>query len=347
MENHFTKSIRIIFSLIIFGALVFIAANRANAVVLTDSSSSTAAFDGVTGVSTVSWSHTIGGNSNRALFVGVSTAAINIGSPVARVTSVTYGTQTLTRVTNGFRASPDSNNAVELFLLVNPTSGTNTITVNLLPSAANYVVGGSISFSGVSQAVPTGTFVSTTNALNSPTNTASVSVTDSLVGDTVLDVIGTSFNAQSVVPNASQIRQWRQSDDLPNPPPPFNVGAGSTKPGASPSVLMSWTLQNAQNWALGAIAVKAAPPSTASTSNVSGRTMTAKGKAVSRVFITMTDERGNTRTTLTNMFGYYQFANVPSSATYVFEARSKQYRFPSRIINLNEDSGEFNFIADF
>ncbi len=347
MRSYLTKSTRLTLSIIWLSAVFFISgAIRANAAVGVDSSSSGAAFDGVIGISTLTWSHTVGGAANRALFVGVSTAATGIGAPSARVTSVTYGAQTLTRVTNGFRASPDLNNAVELFLLVNPTSGTNTITVNLFPTAANYVVGGSVSFGGVSQTAPTGAFVSATNALNAPTNTATVNVTDSVAGDVVLDVLGTSFNAQSVVPNAGQIRRWRQLDDTPNPPPPFSVGAGSTKPGASPTVTTGWTLQNAQNWALGAIAVKAAPRSTASGAKISGRVLTANGKSVANAFITLTADSGGIRTALTNPFGYYRFANVPSGATYVVEARSKRYAFDSKVVSVTGDASELNFTAN-
>lgn len=347
MRSYFTKSMRVTLSIILSSAVFFIGGTaRANAAVIVDSSSSNAAFDGITGVSTLAWSHTIGGGANRALFVGVSTAATGIGSPVARVTSVTYGAQTLTRVANGFRASPDLNNAVELFLLINPTSGTNTITVNLFSTAANYVVGGSVSFGGVSQTIPTGSFVSATNALNAPTNTATVAVSDSVAGDLVVDVIGTNFNAQSVVPNTGQTRQWRQLDDTPNPPPPFNVGAGSTKAGASPTVTTGWTLQNAQNWTLGAIAVKAAPRSTASGATISGRVLTANGKSVANAFVTLTADSGGARTALTNPFGYYRFINVPGGATYVVEARSKRYAFDSKVVSVTGDSSDLNFTAN-
>ena len=347
MKHQIRKGTRLVLPIIFLTTFFFFSgAIKTPAAVVVDSSSNSAAFDGITGVSTLTWSQTVGTGDSRALFVGVSTAAINAGSPTARVTSVTFGAQTLTRVTNGFQVSPDLNNAVELFQLLNPNSATNTITVNLLPTAANYVVGGSVSFTGVSQTTPTGTFVSTTNALGMPSNTATIAVSDSVAGDLVLDVLGTSFAAQSVIPNASQTRQWRQSSDMPNPPPPFNVGAGSTKAGASPTVTMNWTLQIAQNWALGAIAIKAAPLATASDAVVGGRVTTASGRGVSRAIVRMTDGSGATQTAMTNPFGYYRFKEVPTGAIYIVEARSKQYTFAPKILSIVEDMSDLDFIAN-
>ena len=346
MKHQIREASRLVLPIIFLTAFfLFSGVIETPAAVAVDSSNSSAAFDGITGVSTLTWSQTVGTGGSRALFVGVSTAAINAGSPAARVMSVTFGAQALTRVTNGFQVSPDLNNAVELFQLLNPNSGTNTITVSLLPTAANYVVGGSVSFTGVSQTTPTGTFVSTTNALGMPSNTATIAVSDSVSGDLVLDVLGTSFAAQSVIPNASQTRQWRQLGDMPNPPPPFNVGAGSTKAGASPTVTMSWTLQVAQNWALGAITIKAAPSATASDAFISGRVTTAKGRGVNRATVTMTDGSGAARTVATNPFGYYRFKEVPTGAIYLIEAHSKQYTFAPKILSIVEDMNDLDFIA--
>jgi hypothetical protein len=347
MQSQIKKKSRFALPIILLTAFfLFSGIIETKAAVAVDSSSSSAAFDGIVGVSTLTWSHTVGTGNSRALFVGISTAATNVGSATARVGSITFGAQTLTRVTGGFRVSPDLNNAVELFQLVSPNSGTDTITVNLLPAAANYVVGGSVSFTGVNQATSTGTFVSTTNALGVPSNTATITVSDSVSGDLVLDVIGTSFNAQSLLPDASQTRQWRRLGDTPDPPPPFNVGAGSTKAGASPTVTMSWTLQIAQNWALGAVAVKAAPPATANEASVGGRVTSAKGRGVNRAMITMTDGSGATQTVLTNPLGYYRFKEVPTGAIYVFEVRSKQYTFAPKILSIVKDMNDLDFIAN-
>lgn len=94
---------RIILPAILFCTVFFVGAlNEAKAAVAVDSSSNSAAFDGITGVSTLTWSHAVGTGDSRALFVGISTAATNAGSPTARVGSVTYGAQTLTRVRAAF-----------------------------------------------------------------------------------------------------------------------------------------------------------------------------------------------------------------------------------------------------
>ena len=76
--------------------------------------------------------------------------------------------------------------------------------------------------------------------------------------------------------------------------------------------------------------------------------MTAGGRGIGDVSLTLTDSAGNTRTTRTSSFGYYHFDNIEAGASYVVTATSKRYRFrdQTQVLNLNADNTDVNFIAE-
>ena len=76
--------------------------------------------------------------------------------------------------------------------------------------------------------------------------------------------------------------------------------------------------------------------------------MTASGRGIRNVYLTLTDERGNTRMAVSSSFGYYHFEDVAAGETYIISASAKRYTFsqPSQVLNLNEDTDAINFIAD-
>lgn len=195
---------------------------------------------------TITWSHTVGSGNNRALIVGVSTAVITAPGPaVDRVTSVTYDGTALTRL--GSQRDSTVNSGIEMFILVNPPSGTANVVATII-SGVNYVVGGSASFFGVHQTTPTGTFTSATG--NNTTPTVTVTTT---TGDVVIDTVGT-LPSGFLTPGAGQTGRWNGRAFFSNA---FDVGAGSTEPGVTPSTTMSWT-SNSQPWSIGAVALKPA-----------------------------------------------------------------------------------------
>lgn len=84
-------------------------------------------------------------------------------------------------------------------------------------------------------------------------------------------------------------------------------------------------------------------PTSASVS-VSGRVMAGKrGIAGARVYLT--DQGNETRTALTNGFGYYVFDDVPVGETYFFTAAAKGYSFEMRILTVNDEISDLDFIA--
>src|SRR3989454_4121481 len=132
-------------------------------------------------VSTLTWSHTVGSGSNRVLLVDTSNRDGN-----KTITGVTYGGTALTR--RGFQNGAGNGNRVEIWSLTAPSPGTANVVVTL--SGAVDVVGGAISFTGVNQTTPFGTFVSAQGTSASPSVTAS-----SAAGQVVLDTLATDGDA--------------------------------------------------------------------------------------------------------------------------------------------------------
>lgn len=83
---------------------------------------------------------------------------------------------------------------------------------------------------------------------------------------------------------------------------------------------------------------------TASNAFVEGRVLSATGSGVSRAIVRMVDSNGNVRTTTTTVFGYYRFEDVQTGETYVMTVSAKGRTFPSRVVNVNDDIGELNFV---
>lgn len=189
------------------------------------------------GLTSLSWSHTVGTGANRAIIVGV---VITFPSGVT-ISGVTYGGTALTRI--GTRTLAAGWAIVELWRLVNPPSGAANVVVT--PSAATDIAAGAVSMTGVHQTTPAGTFASAEGLSTEP----SVAVSGA-ANDLVIDVL--LFDSSTVVPTvgAGQTSRWTQ-----------NYGAnasGSTEAGAA-SVTMSWTASSAADWMIGGVAIKEAP----------------------------------------------------------------------------------------
>ena len=150
-------------------ALTLLRAAAGHAAIVVDSTTSASALT----ANTLTWSHTVGAAPKLVLVVGVTNRDGN-----KTVTGVTYGGTPLTRI--GFRNGHGNANRVEIWSLAAPSPGTANVVVSL--SGSVDVVGGAISFSGVNQTTPFGTFVSAQGTSASPSVTAS-----SAAGQAVLD----------------------------------------------------------------------------------------------------------------------------------------------------------------
>lgn len=89
-----------------------------------------------------------------------------------------------------------------------------------------------------------------------------------------------------------------------------------------------------------------APP--AAMVSVGGRVITAGGRGVRNVRVTLSGANGDIGTALTSAFGYYRFTEVPAGETYILTVAAKRYTFsqPTQIRMILEDIHDVDFIAD-
>ncbi|MDP2632263.1 MAG: hypothetical protein Q8P25_00880 [Candidatus Curtissbacteria bacterium] len=175
----------------------------------------------------LSFNHTVTTNgANRILTVGVA-AELSGG---ATITGVTYSSTSLSLVQG---VSFGNSRRVELWRLVNPPTGTNSVVVSL--SASKGVTAGAMSFTGVNQLTPFGTVATNTSTSNAVT----VDVT-SAKGEMVIDAVGVESVAVSSV-GAGQTQRYNVQQGVEA------TGAGSTEEGAG-TVTMSWGLAATANW---------------------------------------------------------------------------------------------------
>ncbi len=86
---------------------------------------------------------------------------------------------------------------------------------------------------------------------------------------------------------------------------------------------------------------------TAASVSVGGRVLTADGRGIRNVLISLTGANGETRTVISSAFGYYRFNDVAAGATYFFSVQSKRFVFsqPAQTRSITEDTDDVNFIA--
>ncbi|MFN2500688.1 MAG: carboxypeptidase regulatory-like domain-containing protein [Pyrinomonadaceae bacterium] len=84
---------------------------------------------------------------------------------------------------------------------------------------------------------------------------------------------------------------------------------------------------------------------TAANVSLSGRVTTPDDRPLRNAVVSITDEQGNTRTTLTTSFGFYSFANVATGARYTIRVAAKRYRFTALVLQVNGELTDINFVA--
>lgn len=126
---------------------------------------------------------------------------------------------------------------------------------------------------------------------------------------------------------------------------------GST-PASTPTVSVSDITTNPPAAVTGTTATSPTPitfapagPS-AATVNIGGRVVTARGRAIFRVRVKMTDSRGVVRSTFTNASGFYRFADVETGQVLTLSIKHKGYKFPDTTVSLNEETNSVNFKAN-
>lgn len=194
--------------------------------------------------SSYSWSHTCTGN-NRYLLVGISMLSL-----AQTVSGITYNSVALTFL--GAKSSITGAARVELWGLVAPSTGSNTIAVTLTGSIAS--AGNASSYADVNQSLSTEAFNSN-QATNIGAADATVTVTTVADNDWCVDILATDDTAVTV--GAGQTQTGNVS----------GAGGSSAMSYKGPktpagTVTMSWTNVGAlATWATGSIALR---PTTAS-----------------------------------------------------------------------------------
>jgi hypothetical protein len=180
--------------------------------------------------------------TNRIMLVGIS---IN-NDGLETVTSVTWkGTENLNLVGS---ATNVDDARVEIWRLVNPSTGSGDVVINFSAVLQRGAVAGVTTFTGVNQSTPLGTFAQATGNNSTP---ATVNVT-SAAGELVFGVVAAEY--QTVATGPGQAERWNTT--IPTTTGP-TTGAGSTEPGAG-SVTTSWTIADPSNvhWAVGGVSIK-------------------------------------------------------------------------------------------
>jgi hypothetical protein len=194
----------------------------------------------------LTWSHTCTG-SNRLLVVGVAVGTTS--SDASFVTTATYNGVAMTSASK-VHSNNQTNGYIQMFYLVNPATGSNTVAITNNVSCD--LAGGSVSFTGADQSTPLGTPVTnfgdgTSGSVSVPTN----------VGDMVIDATcnGSGFSSGG----STQTNRWLIND---NSNSAAGNGASSTAAGVAGSVSMGYTGFSSDWWGLIGINIKqvTAPP---------------------------------------------------------------------------------------
>ena len=193
------------------------------------------------GGSPVTWTHTCTGSS-LVLLVSVTYRGSGLS-----VSAVTYNGVGLTRIATDGPTSPAIQG--DLWYLVNPATGANTVSVTFAGGTPTRVVAHSISFTGVDQATPIGTAAHANGSSTTPSATVS-----SAAGELVVDALCWNSNVATASVGAGQT----QLDNDTTSAGSQETGEANSDEAGAASVTMSWTLSGSTGWSLIAVPLKPA-----------------------------------------------------------------------------------------
>ncbi|MGI8635377.1 MAG: carboxypeptidase-like regulatory domain-containing protein [Segetibacter sp.] len=142
---------------------------------------------------------------------------------------------------------------------------------------------------------------------------------------------GATFRVCEVVP-----------DGFESLPRPGSTTGGNNQFTGSMGCLVITNITSGNN-VLNFLNIPLAP--TAAAVTVRGRVLSPYGKGVFRARVMMTDSTGQTRTVMTNPFGFYTFGNIEVGDTYILQVRHKRYTFTPQALSLTEEATDVNFTA--
>ena len=246
--------------LAIFVVVLFLAMSSVALAAVTPDATSTNVGTG----GTVEITHTTGADANLML-VGVAWNCGTTASENEVISSVTLGTTEMTHVYT--QEAPEGDNRyVALYYLLDPTSGSGTVTVTFEngdgdtsadTEVAGGIVAGVATFAGVDpdNALGTAAFGNGGTPSNGGGATGAISV-PAVAGDLVFDAVFKGGQNSEWTPDVSQTQLW-------NTAPAGTVyarGGASTKPcAADGNVSMTWTGTANGYWMAIGVALKPAP----------------------------------------------------------------------------------------
>ena len=197
LDRH-NKYFRYLLVLSFITFLILVAATSAQGACLSIDAVTTGTTASDTSIS-MTVSHTTGSDSDRLMLVAIS---VNVNDD-ERVTTVTYGGTPLTKV--GERNN-DNDAMVYIYSLVAPNPGTANVVINFT-SALNYgALAGVMTFTGVHQSTPLGTFAS---AIGNDSTPASVDIS-SAPGELVFGVAASEYDAFTTASSGQDVH-WNTS----------------------------------------------------------------------------------------------------------------------------------------
>lgn len=191
------------------------------------------------GSTTLSWSHTCSG-SNRLLIVTVAMGLVGDGGTTL---SATYNGVAMTSV-GVVHANNGTDGYVQMFRLIAPVTGTNTVQITAAGNTPHDLVGGSVSFNNVNQTSPLGTPATAFGSGTTPT----VNVAGTTSGNLVVDAV---CNGSSIT-SSGQTNRWLRNA---NTSTAAGNAASSTALGGG-TVTMAYTVSS-DWWGILAVEVKA------------------------------------------------------------------------------------------
>jgi pectate lyase len=254
---------RVPLALALASAIVLASSPAAHAAIAFDAASRAATTS--TGRTSLSWSHTIGGGTDRVLLVGV--AIEDATTADANITGVTFNGVALAAVPNSKRSGGGTGIIqTQLFYLLNGSlgaAGARTVVVNT-QGPVDGISAGAVSFTGASQAVPgpAATSVDTSGA-----DSISTGITSTAANSWIVDVVG-SGNSGSFTASSGQTERWDIAAS-------GMTGATSTKAlGAAGATTLGWAHNGANRLAHSLVALAPSggggPQTFTLTTNVSG-----------------------------------------------------------------------------
>src|SRR5260370_9475682 len=235
--------------------LVFLAvASCACAEVIFSGVSSPVAAKLTTGTDTVTVTQTIPSQSNGLLLICASIN--NQQSTTSTITSITDNGSSAGIFNVGAVNTNAIKSRVEIWVLISPPSGLNTIIITIPVTAPTVgVVAISADFAEVNQTTP---FEKDTNGTTffSSTGTGGGSpptvTLPSAAGDVVIDTVAIA-TPLTLTPATGQIQEWQTSSGSAAVD---TEGAGSIKAGSFPTATTTWMHTGPGTWAIGAVSIR-------------------------------------------------------------------------------------------